>query len=54
MAALKAAHAEGRVELLQSEARVARLKYVAELERLGRMDAAAIELALIRKEQESL
>ena len=53
LAATEAAQAEFRVELAQSEARVARLKYVAELERVGRRDEAATELAAIRAEQDA-
>jgi len=52
-AAFKSAMAEIRVELAQSEARVARLKYATELEAVGRMDEAASVLAEIRAEQQA-
>lgn len=53
MALLEAAAVERRVEANLSEARVAKLKAVAELERAGRMDDARKLLDEVRAEQEA-
>jgi hypothetical protein len=51
-AAFEAAAAQGRVELAASEARLARLKHAAELERQGRHEEAAPIIAAVKAEQE--
>jgi 2-oxo-4-hydroxy-4-carboxy--5-ureidoimidazoline (OHCU) decarboxylase len=48
---MQAAMLEARVELALSEARVAKLKAVAELERAGRTDEARVILDEVRTEQ---
>lgn len=50
-AALEAAGAQSRVELAESEARIAALKHAAELERIGRMGEAAKIIARVEREQ---
>ena len=50
---LEAAMLESRVEHLLSDARIAKLKAAAELERAGRPDEAAEILASVRAEQEA-
>ena len=52
MGMAEAAAAQGRVELALSEARVAKLRAAAELERAGRMEEAETLLAEVRAEQE--
>ena len=47
----EAAAAESRVESALSQARVAKLRAVAELERAGRLDEAQVLLAEVRAEQ---
>jgi hypothetical protein len=53
-AALEAAGAQSRVERMQSEARVARLKLAAELERQGRYDEAREITEQVRAEQNEI
>ena len=50
---LEAAMLEGRVERQLSEARVAKLKAAAELERAGRFDDARALIEAVRAEQEA-
>lgn len=50
-AALEAAGAQSRLELLESEARIARLKHAAELEKLGRQREADRIIAAVAREQ---
>jgi hypothetical protein len=49
----ESARSQSRAELALSEARVARLKAVAELERAGRLDDAARLLAEVQAEQQA-
>jgi hypothetical protein len=53
-AALDAAGAQSRLELAESEARVARLKHAAELEKLGRQKEADRIIAAVAREQRRL
>jgi hypothetical protein len=53
-AGMEAARAQSRVEIAASDARVARLKHAAELERIGRHEEAEPIIAAVRAEQESL
>jgi hypothetical protein len=50
----EAARLQGRAELALAEARVARLKAVAELERAGRNDEAARLLTEVEAEQQAI
>lgn len=51
LALFEAARSESRVELALSEARVAKLKAAAELERAGRLEEARVIVDEVRAEQ---
>jgi hypothetical protein len=53
-AALEAASAQSRVEHAESEARIARLKHAAELEKQGRYKEAEKIIRAVQREQDRL